>query len=103
MSVCRRVVVAVIGAAAVGQCMAQPGSVLSSPGQRYVFGQVSEYARHQYLLDTQTGRLWQLVCAKSGEKTATGEKAPCVLSGLDPIPFLGTDGEPVAYQPATKQ
>jgi hypothetical protein len=37
-----------------------PGSSLSSPGGRYVFGQISQMSRDQYMLDTQTGRLWQI-------------------------------------------
>jgi hypothetical protein len=35
-------------------------TILSSGNGRYVFGQISEYRRDQYLLDTQTGRLWTL-------------------------------------------
>jgi hypothetical protein len=38
-----------------------PGSVLAATGGRFVFGQVSPFAKHQYMLDTKTGRLWQLV------------------------------------------
>lgn len=36
-------------------------SSLSSDGGRYVFGQISEYRKDQYLLDTATGRVWQTV------------------------------------------
>lgn len=43
-----------------------PCSVLASAGQRYVFGQVSAFRRDQYLLDTKTGRLWQVVQAEDG-------------------------------------
>lgn len=35
--------------------------VLSTANGRYVFGQVSEFRRDKFLLDTQTGRLWELV------------------------------------------
>ncbi|MDE2106171.1 MAG: hypothetical protein KGL39_53620 [Patescibacteria group bacterium] len=38
--------------------------VLQSPGGRFVFGQVSEFRRDQYMLDTQTGRLWAIVMHK---------------------------------------
>jgi hypothetical protein len=55
-----------------------PGSVLSSPGQRFVFGQVSPYAKHQYMIDTKTGRLWQLV--RSSLDTT------CLV--LDEIPYI---------------
>lgn len=36
------------------------GTVLSSTGGRYVFGQVSDSSKDQYMLDTQTGRLWRI-------------------------------------------
>jgi len=38
--------------------------VLSSHNGRFVFGQISGLARDQYMLDTQTGRLWQLVATE---------------------------------------
>jgi len=34
---------------------------LQSQGGRYAFGQVSEYRSDRYMLDTQTGQLWQMV------------------------------------------
>lgn len=34
--------------------------VLSSQDGRYVFGQVSDFRRDQFLLDTRTGRMWKL-------------------------------------------
>lgn len=37
------------------------GKVLASENGRYVFGQISEYRRDQYMLDTKTGRLWRVV------------------------------------------
>ena len=42
---------------------AQPkeNKILSSQNGRFVFGQVSEYRRDQFLLDTQTGRIWRIV------------------------------------------
>lgn len=38
----------------------RPVAVLSAPGGRYVFGQISSMRADQYMLDTQTGRLWQI-------------------------------------------
>ena len=58
--------------------------VLSSSSGRFVFGQISDFRRDQFLLDTQTGRLWQMV--SSGE----GENARLVLQ---PVRFVGADGE----------
>jgi hypothetical protein len=37
--------------------------VLASVNGRYVFGQVSPLRADQFMLDTQTGRLWQLMAA----------------------------------------
>ena len=48
--------------------------VLSSANGRFVFGQISEYRRDQYLLDTQTGRLWKVVLRKL--KNPDGTDAP---------------------------
>jgi hypothetical protein len=39
--------------------------VLCSATGRYVFGQISGSSKDQFMLDTQTGRLWQI--AESGE------------------------------------
>ncbi|MBW1976867.1 MAG: hypothetical protein JRI79_02680 [Deltaproteobacteria bacterium] len=39
--------------------------VLSSSGGRYVFGQISDSSKDQFMLDTLTGRLWRI--AESGE------------------------------------
>lgn len=52
----------------------QGEKVLSSEGGRYVFGQVSDARRDQYMLDTKTGRLWRVVSAKY--KNAKGEDIP---------------------------
>ena len=40
--------------------------VLSSQGGRYVFGQIYQMRKDQYLLDTQTGRMWVMVADKDG-------------------------------------
>jgi len=58
--------------------------VLSCAGGRYVFGQISDSSKDQFMLDTLTGRLWRV--AESGEiglflrvvpyKTEKGEYGP---------------------------
>jgi len=58
--------------------------VLSTGMGRYVFGQISGSSKDQFMLDTRTGRIWQI--AESGEvglflravpyKTADGEYVP---------------------------
>ncbi|WP_262694608.1 hypothetical protein [Kordiimonas aquimaris] len=35
--------------------------ILKSQNGRFVFGQISRFRRDQYMLDTHTGRLWQIV------------------------------------------
>ncbi len=37
-----------------------PGAIIASSGGRFVFGQMSGSGEDQYMLDTQTGRLWKL-------------------------------------------
>ena len=66
--------------------------MLSSPGGRFVFGQISDFRRDQYMLDTQTGRLWQ--SAMSKPKNPDGSEA----SGdgfmiLQPVPYSDLDGK----------
>lgn len=38
-----------------------PHGILSSAGKRFVFGQISLFGRDRFMLDTETGRLWQFV------------------------------------------
>lgn len=39
------------------------GGTLSAPGGRFVLGQISKFRRDQFLLDTKTGHVWNLICA----------------------------------------
>lgn len=55
---------------------------LSAEGGRYVFGQVSKNRTDQFVLDTQTGRLWQL---QKGQR----------IINLDPI-YYDVQGKPAA-------
>lgn len=59
----------------------QQTSILSMPGGRYVFGQVTDSAKDLFMLDTMTGRLWRI-----GE---TGE----VGIFLNPVPYRAKDGK----------
>jgi hypothetical protein len=44
-----------------GQPVKEPHKeVLSSPCGRYVFGQISDSSKDQFMLDTSTGRLWRI-------------------------------------------
>ena len=82
------------------------GTALSAPGGRYVFGQISSARRDQFMLDTQTGQLWQVVCLshadgqpactsitlQSVQYQQTGDFAP----NMTPTPPSGTRASPQA-------
>lgn len=57
------------------------GSVLSSSTGRFVFGQVSESSKDQFMLDTVTGRLWRI--AETGE----------IGLHLRPVPYRDEEGK----------
>lgn len=59
---------------------------LSATNGRFVFGQISDFRSDQYMLDTQTGRLWQIV-------ERTGEKGGSSGPVLQIIPFVNTEGK----------
>ena len=54
---------------------------LSAAGGRYVFGQISDSSRDQFMLDSLTGRLWRV-----GETGAVG-------LFLQPVPYRTEKGE----------
>jgi len=55
-------------------------NALGVPGGRYVFGQISSMRADQFLLDTHTGRVWQIVVNEKG------------LRSFSPIPYQSIDG-----------
>jgi opacity protein-like surface antigen len=58
---------------------------------RYVFGQISDYRSDQYMLDTQTGKLWRVVLRRL--KTPDGTEVPGDgVPALDAVPYVGADG-----------
>jgi len=57
------------------------GKVLSAAGGRFVFGQISDSGKDQFMLDTLTGRLWRV-----GESSDVGMH-------LRPIPYRKEDGK----------
>jgi len=70
---------------------------LSSAGGRYVFGQISESRRDQYLLDTLTGRLWVQSCIASSKE----DPKQCAQTGLVPVHFTDGKGDLAGFAPAT--
>jgi hypothetical protein len=59
----------------------ESGSVLCSSTGRFVFGQVSESSKDQFMLDTATGRLWRI--AETGE----------IGLHLRPVPYRNEEGK----------
>jgi len=56
-------------------------NVLSCPGGRFAFGQISDSSKDQFMLDTLSGRLWRI--SESGE----------VGLFLNPVPYRSKDGK----------
>jgi len=75
------------------QQKAAPGS-LSASGGRYVFGQISDSDKDKFMLDTKTGRLWQI--AESGEVGIFLREVPYRIGDGDykPLPKSMTAPEP---------
>jgi hypothetical protein len=64
------------------QTQAQPQhKLLSSPSGRFVFGQISDSGKDQFMLDTFTGRLWRI--AETGR----------IGIFLKSVPYLTSKGE----------
>jgi hypothetical protein len=61
---------------------------LSAENGRYVFGQISEMRRDQYMLDTKTGRLWRMVVVNIGEGDKKSE-----VTLLEPVQYEQPDGK----------
>ena len=61
------------------------GKVLTSTGGRYVFGQISDSSKDQFMLDTETGRLWRI-----GESSDVG-------THLRAIPYRDEQGKVSPY------
>jgi len=66
---------------------------LGCPGGRFVFGQISDSSKDQYMLDTATGRLWRI--AESGE----------VGIFLRPVPYRTESGRysPLPDEPPPRE
>jgi hypothetical protein len=47
---------------------ASGGKILGSSTGRYVLGQINDNSKEQYILDTQTGRLWRLAATEDSIK-----------------------------------
>jgi hypothetical protein len=65
--------------------------VLATPGGRFVFGQISAFRKDQYMLDTQTGRLWQMVADEKGRQA------------LNSIPYETISGSVLLEAPSQEE
>lgn len=66
--------------------------MLSSPGGRFVFGQISEFRRDQFMLDTQTGRLWVKTVRTPPKNEDGTQPAGDGIEFLSPVPYEDGDG-----------
>jgi hypothetical protein len=75
------------------QQKAEP-KILSSAGGRYVFGQISDSEKDKFMLDTQTGRLWQT--AESGGVGLFLREVPYRIGegNYKPVPKDMSESEP---------
>ena len=69
-----------------------PSVVLNSANGRFAFGQVGTFRSDQYLLDTQTGRLWKVSCIK-------GDGVSCETLGLLPAIYVDANGSTAGTSP----
>ena len=86
----------IVTAAAFSAASQTPSSqvhpALAAAGGRFVFGQVSDFQRDKYLLDTQTGRMWTIVCI------GPESNGQCPR-GLQPLLFVDLKGETTSVPP----
>lgn len=89
----KRIVVAVAIFASVS-CWAQDAKrqTLSAPGGRFVLGQIGDDASSQYLLDSQTGRVWEVI-------NITNEQGQSIATGLKPLRFYTPSGNSWGTEP----
>lgn len=71
-----RVVAACAVCAALAVPTAARADALAAAGGRYVFGQLGVVRADQYMLDTQTGQVWQLVCRVPHVDAKTKKASP---------------------------
>jgi hypothetical protein len=91
-----RVLVATLALAAFGPVLAAdptPLAVLSSSAGRFVFGQISGMRQDQYLLDTETGRLWAVVCVAAAD-------GQCQQTVLRPVAFVDRNTKILGLSPS---
>lgn len=79
------VIAALLFATAATAQEAPKRQMLGGPNGRFVLGQIGEFASSQYLVDTQTGRVWEVVNMTDSHGKSTG-------SGLRQVKFITAEG-----------
>lgn len=82
----------VAGTAALADTSYPAGTAIGVAGGRYAMGQISSARHDQYMLDTQTGRLWIFVCMKKEDNIGT-----CGQMALQPVPYVDLQGQSAGY------
>lgn len=81
-------------------------SELSVEGGRYVFGQLGEARADKYMLDTQTGRVWQVVLDTNGTRmlesvdyAKTKIEKDIIVESRNSLPFPPDSSEKSYFRP----
>jgi len=69
------------------------GNTISSSGGRYAMGQLSGARLDQFMLDTATGRIWQVTCMKPGIDGV------CNHLALQQVVYLDANANETAFPP----
>lgn len=87
----------------IAACAAEPikvippaQQILKSENGRFVFGQISDWRRDQYMLDTQTGRLWKIVSRNYKNPDGTDVPGDGYVV-LDIVPYLDLENKPTVF------
>lgn len=96
-----------IAAGAVCATLAVPvvhADVLAAAGGRYVFGQLGAMRADQYMLDTQTGQVWQLVCRVPhvDAKTKKASSSQCDESFFQHVGYETSEANQLSAYPWPK-
>jgi hypothetical protein len=67
---------------------AKSSKTLSSEKGRFVLGQISDFRSDQYLLDTETGRVWSIGVTRTGEQGKDSE-----IKVFQPVLFITPEGK----------
>lgn len=76
--------------------------ILSAQGGRFVFGQISEMRRDQYMLDTQTGRLWRITETKASNVVLEPVVYSLLNGKVDLVPNDSSEEKEDAAKPQPK-